>query len=124
VIYQYHYYLKQNHSADECRRLSQSELVTELKQRGTYNPNLMAWDQNGVIRFLDRSVDQYEVCFEIYVILSSDRSPAMIYSANYESDKTATRWCDEISTHLSAFYTNLIFAVIYARLKSSLVSII
>jgi hypothetical protein len=42
-------------------RLTQAELVTELKQKGTYNPNLMAWDALGVFRFLDRSiVDQYE----------------------------------------------------------------
>ncbi|KAI6177198.1 hypothetical protein M3Y97_00881000 [Aphelenchoides bicaudatus] len=51
----------QNHTADECKRLTQAELVTELKQKGSYNPNLMAWDVAGVFRFLDRSiVDQYE----------------------------------------------------------------
>jgi hypothetical protein len=41
--------------------MSQAELVNELKQKGTYNPELMAWDVSGVFRFLDRSiVDQYE----------------------------------------------------------------
>uniref|UniRef100_A0AC35GSM5 Spaetzle domain-containing protein n=1 Tax=Panagrolaimus sp. PS1159 TaxID=55785 RepID=A0AC35GSM5_9BILA len=51
----------QNRSMEECRRLSQAELVTELKQKGTYNPDLMAWDATGIFRFLDRSiVDQYE----------------------------------------------------------------
>uniref|UniRef100_A0A915CYB5 Sarcosine oxidasee (formaldehyde-forming) n=1 Tax=Ditylenchus dipsaci TaxID=166011 RepID=A0A915CYB5_9BILA len=50
-----------NHSAEECKHLSQAELVNELKQKGTYNPDLMAWDVSGVFRFLDRSiVDQYE----------------------------------------------------------------
>ncbi|KAH7732341.1 Protein F39D8.3 b [Aphelenchoides avenae] len=50
-----------NHTLDECKRLSQEELVTELKRRGTYNPDLMAYDISGVLRFLDRSiVDQYE----------------------------------------------------------------
>ncbi|VDO30505.1 unnamed protein product [Brugia timori] len=48
-------------SAEECRQLSQQELVNELKQKGTYNPDLMAWDASGIIRFLDRSIgDQYE----------------------------------------------------------------
>lgn len=52
---------KRNNSAEQCKRLSQQELVSELKQKGTYNPDLMAWDASGVIRFLDRSiVDQYE----------------------------------------------------------------
>ncbi|KHN76070.1 hypothetical protein Tcan_14123 [Toxocara canis] len=52
---------KRNNTFEECKRLSQQELVTELKQKGTYNPDLMAWDASGVIRFLDRSiVDQYE----------------------------------------------------------------
>ncbi|CAD5221092.1 unnamed protein product [Bursaphelenchus xylophilus] len=51
----------QNHTAEECKRLSQQELVKELKQKGTYNPDLMAWDATGVFRFLDRSIlDQYE----------------------------------------------------------------
>lgn len=50
-----------NNTFEECKRLSQQELVSELKQKGTYNPDLMAWDASGVIRFLDRSiVDQYE----------------------------------------------------------------
>ncbi|CAJ0583458.1 unnamed protein product, partial [Mesorhabditis spiculigera] len=50
-----------NHTAEECRQLSQAELVQELKQKGTYNPDLMAWDVMGVIRFLDRTItDQYE----------------------------------------------------------------
>uniref|UniRef100_A0A1I7YAG6 Uncharacterized protein n=1 Tax=Steinernema glaseri TaxID=37863 RepID=A0A1I7YAG6_9BILA len=50
-----------NHTAEECRQLSQSELVTQLKEKGTYNPDLMAWDLTGVIRFLNRSiVDQYD----------------------------------------------------------------
>ncbi|KAK0397426.1 hypothetical protein QR680_002122 [Steinernema hermaphroditum] len=50
-----------NHTAEECRQLSQSELVSKLKEKGTYNPDLMAWDLTGVIRFLNRSiVDQYE----------------------------------------------------------------
>ncbi|VDK47041.1 unnamed protein product [Anisakis simplex] len=52
---------KRNNTVEECKRLSQQELVVELKQKGTYNPDLMAWDASGVIRFLDRSiVDQYE----------------------------------------------------------------
>jgi len=47
--------------ADECKHFSELELVNELKQRGTYNPDLMAWDVSGIFRFLDRSiVDQYE----------------------------------------------------------------
>uniref|UniRef100_A0A914NA41 Uncharacterized protein n=1 Tax=Meloidogyne incognita TaxID=6306 RepID=A0A914NA41_MELIC len=46
---------------DQCKHLSQPELVDELKRKGTYNPELMAWDVSGVFRFLDRSiVDQYE----------------------------------------------------------------
>ncbi|TMS36984.1 hypothetical protein L596_004021 [Steinernema carpocapsae] len=54
-----------NHTVDECRQLSQSELVTKLKEKGTYNPDLMAWDLSGVIRFLDRSIiDQYEWQFK------------------------------------------------------------
>uniref|UniRef100_A0A914XYF1 Uncharacterized protein n=1 Tax=Panagrolaimus superbus TaxID=310955 RepID=A0A914XYF1_9BILA len=58
----YYFFLQQNRSVEECRRLSQAELVTELKQKGTYNPDLMAWDATGIFRFLDRSiVDQYEV---------------------------------------------------------------
>lgn len=53
---------QRNNTFEECKRLSQQELVSELKQKGTYNPDLMAWDASGVIRFLDRSiVDQYEV---------------------------------------------------------------
>lgn len=53
---------QKNNTAEECRQLSQQELVTELKQKGTYNPDLMAWDASGIIRFLDRSIgDQYEV---------------------------------------------------------------
>ncbi|CAJ0608733.1 unnamed protein product [Cylicocyclus nassatus] len=45
----------------ECKRLTQPELVAELKQRGTYNPELMAWDAIGVIRFLDRTIhDHYQ----------------------------------------------------------------
>uniref|UniRef100_A0AC34Q605 Spaetzle domain-containing protein n=1 Tax=Panagrolaimus sp. JU765 TaxID=591449 RepID=A0AC34Q605_9BILA len=53
--------LQQNRSLEECRKLTQAELVTELKQKGTYNPDLMAWDVTGIFRFLDRSiVDQYE----------------------------------------------------------------
>ncbi|KAL3983257.1 hypothetical protein ACH3XW_50440 [Acanthocheilonema viteae] len=52
---------RRNSTAEECRQLSQQELVTELKQKGTYNPDLMAWDASGIIRFLDRSIgDQYE----------------------------------------------------------------
>ncbi len=48
---------------EECQHLSQRELVNELKQKGTYNPDLMAWDASGIFRFLDRSIiDQYEVC--------------------------------------------------------------
>ncbi|CAD5214850.1 unnamed protein product [Bursaphelenchus okinawaensis] len=51
----------QNHTAEECKQLSQRELVKELKQKGTYNPDLMAWDATGVFRFLDRSIlDQYD----------------------------------------------------------------
>lgn len=53
---------QRNNTPEECKRLSQQELVKELKQRGTYNPDLMAWDIVGVIRFLDRTItDQYEV---------------------------------------------------------------
>uniref|UniRef100_A0AAF5PJ75 Spaetzle domain-containing protein n=1 Tax=Wuchereria bancrofti TaxID=6293 RepID=A0AAF5PJ75_WUCBA len=52
---------RRNSTAEECRQLSQQELVNELKQKGTYNPDLMAWDASGIIRFLDRSIgDQYE----------------------------------------------------------------
>ncbi|OZC10656.1 hypothetical protein X798_02405 [Onchocerca flexuosa] len=52
---------RRNNTVEECRQLSQQELVTELKQKGTYNPDLMAWDASGIIRFLDRSIgDQYE----------------------------------------------------------------
>lgn len=29
-----------NHTSEECKRLTQAELVTELKQKGSYNPNL------------------------------------------------------------------------------------
>ncbi|CAB3399315.1 unnamed protein product [Caenorhabditis bovis] len=47
-----------NDSLTECKRLSQPELVAELKQKGTYNPELMAWDAVGVIRFLDRSIHE------------------------------------------------------------------
>ncbi|KAI1718196.1 hypothetical protein DdX_06615 [Ditylenchus destructor] len=57
----FHFNPTKNHSAEECKRLSQPELVNELKQKGTYNPDLMAWDVSGVFRFLDRSIiDQYE----------------------------------------------------------------
>lgn len=60
---------QRNSTAEECRQLSQQELVTELKQKGTYNPDLMAWDASGIIRFLDRSIgDQYEVSV-LHVIL-------------------------------------------------------
>ncbi|KAF7630017.1 hypothetical protein Mgra_00009000, partial [Meloidogyne graminicola] len=46
---------------DQCKHLSQPELIDELKKKGTYNPELMAWDVNGVFHFLDRSIiDQYE----------------------------------------------------------------
>ncbi|KAI6188072.1 hypothetical protein M3Y98_00314200 [Aphelenchoides besseyi] len=52
---------QQNHTIEECKKLTQAELVSELKQKGTYNPDLMAYDVAGVFRFLDRSiVDQYE----------------------------------------------------------------
>uniref|UniRef100_A0AC35U7X8 Spaetzle domain-containing protein n=1 Tax=Rhabditophanes sp. KR3021 TaxID=114890 RepID=A0AC35U7X8_9BILA len=52
---------KANHTKEECFRLTQSELINELKQKGTYNPDLMAWDASGLLRFLDRSIsDQYE----------------------------------------------------------------
>ncbi|KAI6235497.1 hypothetical protein M3Y95_00057800 [Aphelenchoides besseyi] len=52
---------QQNHTVEECKKLTQAELVSELKQKGTYNPDLMAYDVAGVFRFLDRSiVDQYE----------------------------------------------------------------
>ncbi|CAI2358180.1 unnamed protein product [Caenorhabditis sp. 36 PRJEB53466] len=43
----------------ECKTLSQPELVAELKQKGTYNPELMAWDALGVIRFLDRTIHEH-----------------------------------------------------------------
>ncbi|EYC16566.1 hypothetical protein Y032_0033g2724 [Ancylostoma ceylanicum] len=50
-----------NDSIQDCKRLTQPELVAELKQRGTYNPELMAWDALGVIRFLDRTIhDHYQ----------------------------------------------------------------
>ncbi|VDM54465.1 unnamed protein product [Angiostrongylus costaricensis] len=50
-----------NESVQNCKRLTQPELVSELKQRGTYNPELMAWDALGVIRFLDRTIhDHYQ----------------------------------------------------------------
>ncbi|GMT36967.1 hypothetical protein PFISCL1PPCAC_28264 [Pristionchus fissidentatus] len=45
-----------NHTAEECRHLTQLELVRELKQKGTYNPDLMAWDVFGILRFLDRTI--------------------------------------------------------------------
>ena len=38
-----------------CTKLSQDELVAELKTQGTYNPDYMAWDVPGVIRWLERS---------------------------------------------------------------------
>ncbi|GMR61661.1 hypothetical protein PMAYCL1PPCAC_31856, partial [Pristionchus mayeri] len=51
-----------NHTAEECHRLTQHELVRELKQKGTYNPDLMAWDVFGILRFLDRTIaEQYEM---------------------------------------------------------------
>ncbi|GMT05825.1 hypothetical protein PENTCL1PPCAC_27999 [Pristionchus entomophagus] len=51
-----------NHTAEECRHLTQHELVRELKQKGTYNPDLMAWDVFGILRFLDRTIaEQYEM---------------------------------------------------------------
>lgn len=54
--------VQKNHTEEECRQLTQKELVKELKQKGTYNPDLMAWDVLGVLRFLDRTItDQYEV---------------------------------------------------------------
>ncbi|KIH62686.1 hypothetical protein ANCDUO_07032 [Ancylostoma duodenale] len=50
-----------NDTIQDCKRLTQPELVAELKQRGTYNPELMAWDALGVIRFLDRTIhDHYQ----------------------------------------------------------------
>uniref|UniRef100_A0A0N4ZHS4 SET domain-containing protein n=1 Tax=Parastrongyloides trichosuri TaxID=131310 RepID=A0A0N4ZHS4_PARTI len=50
-----------NHTTEECQKLSQAELINELKQKGTYNPDLMAWDTSGLLRFLDRTIsDQYE----------------------------------------------------------------
>ncbi|VDL69292.1 unnamed protein product [Nippostrongylus brasiliensis] len=50
-----------NDGLRSCKRLTQSELVAELKHKGTYNPDLMAWDALGVIRFLDRSIhDHYQ----------------------------------------------------------------
>ncbi len=30
--------------------------MIELKQKGTYNPDFMAWDVSGVIRFLDNTI--------------------------------------------------------------------
>ncbi|KAF8354962.1 hypothetical protein PRIPAC_96585 [Pristionchus pacificus] len=45
-----------NHTREECRRLTQHELLRELKQQGTYNPDLMAWDVFGILRFLDRTI--------------------------------------------------------------------
>lgn len=80
ILYNYcNYYFQFNHSAEECKRLSQAELVKELKAKGTYNPDLMAWDASGVFRFLDRNiVDQYEVILElhfyIFVLASSQSS--------------------------------------------------
>ncbi|CAI5454941.1 unnamed protein product [Caenorhabditis angaria] len=50
---------KINDSLTECKKLSQPELVAELKQKGTYNPELMAWDAIGVIRFLDRTLHEH-----------------------------------------------------------------
>ncbi|KAK6760539.1 hypothetical protein RB195_021851 [Necator americanus] len=53
--------LRLNDTIQDCKRLTQPELVAELKQRGTYNPELMAWDALGVIRFLDRTIhDHYQ----------------------------------------------------------------
>ncbi|CEF71250.1 Hypothetical protein SRAE_X000057700 [Strongyloides ratti] len=50
-----------NHTSIECQKLTQTELINELKQKGTYNPDLMAWDASGLLRFLDRTIsDQYE----------------------------------------------------------------
>ncbi|VDO89327.1 unnamed protein product [Heligmosomoides polygyrus] len=50
-----------NESVQTCKRLTQPELVAELKHKGTYNPELMAWDALGVIRFLDRTIhDHYQ----------------------------------------------------------------
>ncbi|CAD6185020.1 unnamed protein product [Caenorhabditis auriculariae] len=48
-----------NDSLQDCKRLTQPELVAELKQKGTYNPELMAWDALGVIRFLDRTIHEH-----------------------------------------------------------------
>ncbi|KAL3101930.1 hypothetical protein niasHS_003339 [Heterodera schachtii] len=48
-------------AVDHCKHLAQDDLVHELKQKGTYNPELMAWDVSGVFRFLDKTItDQYE----------------------------------------------------------------
>uniref|UniRef100_A0A0K0EV31 Spaetzle domain-containing protein n=1 Tax=Strongyloides venezuelensis TaxID=75913 RepID=A0A0K0EV31_STRVS len=50
-----------NHTTMECQKFTQAELINELKQRGTYNPDLMAWDTSGLLRFIDRTIsDQYE----------------------------------------------------------------
>lgn len=58
--------LQINDTLNECKQLTQPELVAELKQKGTYNPELMAWDAIGVIRFLDRTIhDNYQVGFNI-----------------------------------------------------------
>lgn len=57
-------YFQINDTLNECKRLSQPELISELKSKGTYNPDLMAWDALGVIRFLDRTIqDQYQVSY-------------------------------------------------------------
>uniref|UniRef100_A0A915MRL3 Uncharacterized protein n=1 Tax=Meloidogyne javanica TaxID=6303 RepID=A0A915MRL3_MELJA len=43
---------------DQCKHLSQPELVDELKRKGTYNPELMAWDVSGDVHIVPFGCDK------------------------------------------------------------------
>uniref|UniRef100_A0A915HXN9 G-protein coupled receptors family 1 profile domain-containing protein n=1 Tax=Romanomermis culicivorax TaxID=13658 RepID=A0A915HXN9_ROMCU len=39
----------------KCTQLTEEQLIKELKQEGTYNPDFMAWDVRGVLNFFEKA---------------------------------------------------------------------
>ncbi|CAA93658.2 Spaetzle domain-containing protein [Caenorhabditis elegans] len=97
-----------NDSLTTCKKLSQPELVAELKQKGTYNPELMAWDALGVIRFLDRTIhEHYQKSSE------KNKSKTEVIERNVEALEKLMRelnvTCDLKSDELRSKFHNVSF---------------
>ncbi|CAL2051614.1 unnamed protein product [Caenorhabditis brenneri] len=97
-----------NDSLTTCKKLSQPELVAELKQKGTYNPELMAWDALGVIRFLDRTIHEH-----YQKSSAKNKSKTEVIERNVEALEKLMRelnvTCDLKSDELRTKFNNISF---------------